>query len=80
MSTYQTAVSDAVRAYLDASGLSQKGLAAKLYLTQAALSRKLSGSRKWLLCDLDALAALGVEVPAPGKRIAPVVATLAVAR
>ncbi len=76
MNKFQDAVSDAVRAYLGAVGLSQKVLAAELHLTQPALSRKLSGSRKWLPCDLDALAELGVELPAPGKRIAPMVATL----
>ena len=47
---------------MTAAGLSQKALAPALDMTQGTLSRKLVGTRRWTLDDIDRLAAAGVPV------------------
>ena len=62
MTSTQTAVTRMVRNYLHDSGISQRSLAAELGITQATLSRKLSGIRTWSLDDLDRLIQIGVPI------------------
>lgn len=62
MTSTQTVVTRVVRNYLHDSGISQQSLAAELGVTQATLSRKLSGIRTWSLDDLDQLIQIGVPV------------------
>lgn len=62
-----------IHARMEAAGMTQGRLAAALGLTQAAVSRKLSGERPWFAAELvDVAAALKVsvgelfgELPAP---------------
>lgn len=62
MTSTQTVVTRVVRNYLHDSGISQGSLAAELGVTQATLSRKLSGIRTWSLDDLDQLIQIGVPI------------------
>lgn len=62
MTSTQTVVTRVVRNYLHESGISQQSLAAELGVTQATLSRKLSGIRTWSLDDLDQLIQIGVPI------------------
>ena len=62
MTSTQTIVTRMVRNYLHDSGISQRSLAAELGITQATLSRKLSGIRTWSLEDLDRLIQIGVPI------------------
>lgn len=62
MTSTQTVVTRVVRNYLYDSGISQQSLAAELGVTQATLSRKLSGIRTWSLDDLDQLIQIGVPI------------------
>lgn len=62
MTSTQTVVTRVVRNYLHDSGISQQSLAAELGVTQATLSRKLSGIRAWSLDDLDQLIQIGVPI------------------
>jgi DNA-binding helix-turn-helix protein len=62
MTSTQTVVTRVVRNYLHDSGISQQSLAAELGVTQATLSRKLSGIRTWSLDDLDQLIQIGVPI------------------
>lgn len=62
MITSQAAITREVTRYMTAAGLSQKALAPALDMTQGTLSRKLVGTRRWTLSDLDRLAAVGVPV------------------
>lgn len=62
MTSTQTVVTRMVRNYLHDSGISQRSLAAELGITQATLSRKLSGIRTWSLDDLDRLIQIGVPI------------------
>lgn len=62
MTSTQTVVTRVVRNYLHDSGISQRSLAAELGVTQATLSRKLSGIRTWSLDDLDQLIQIGVPI------------------
>lgn len=62
MTSTQTVVTRMVRNYLHDSGISQRSLAAELGITQATLSRKLSGIRTWSLEDLDRLIQIGVPI------------------
>ena len=62
MTSTQTVVTRVVRNYLHDSGISQRLLAAELGVTQATLSRKLSGIRTWSLDDLDQLVQIGVPI------------------
>lgn len=62
MASTQTVVTRMVRNYLHDSGISQRSLAAELGITQATLSRKLSGIRTWSLDDLDRLIQIGVPI------------------
>lgn len=62
MTSTQTVVTRVVRNYLHDSGISQQSLAAELGVTQATLSRKLSGIRTWSLDDLYQLIQIGVPI------------------
>ena len=62
MITSQAAITREVTRYMTAEGLSQKALAPALDMTQGTLSRKLVGTRRWTLDDIDRLAAAGVPV------------------
>lgn len=62
MTSTQTVATRVVRNYLHDSGISQQSLAAELGVTQATLSRKLSGIRTWSLDDLDQLIQIGVPI------------------
>lgn len=62
MTSTQTIVTRLVKNYLRDSGITQRSLAAELGITQATLSRKLSGIRMWSLDDLDRLIQIGVPI------------------
>ena len=62
MSISQAVITREVTRYMNAAGLSQTALAPALEMTQGTLSRKLVGTRRWTLADLDRLAAVGVPV------------------
>ncbi len=62
MSISQVVITREVTRYMNAAGLSQTALASALEMTQGTLSRKLVGTRRWTLADLDRLAAVGVPV------------------
>lgn len=66
MSTYQEAVSQAVKKYLAESHHPQRIIAEVLSVTQGQISQRISGKVAWSLCDVERLhAALGIEVPLP---------------
>lgn len=62
MTSTQTVVTRLVKNYLRASGITQSSLAAELEITQATLSRKITGIRTWSLDDLDRLIQIGVPI------------------
>lgn len=51
-----------VTRYMRAAGLNQETMAAAIGLQQSVLSKKLIGSRRWSLADLDRLADAGVPI------------------
>lgn len=62
MNTAQAFLSDAVQRFLKDTNTPQTVLAEDLGITQATLSRKLSGVRNWNLKDIDQLMRIGVPV------------------
>lgn len=62
MNTAQAFLSDAVQRFLKDTNTPQTALAEDLGITQATLSRKLSGVRNWNLKDVDQLMRIGVPV------------------
>ncbi len=62
MTSTQTVVTRLVKNYLRDSGITQSSLAAELEITQATLSRKITGIRTWSLDDLDRLIQIGVPI------------------
>ena len=62
MSSSQALLSDAVQRFLKDTNTPQTALAEDLGITQATLSRKLSGVRNWNLKDVDQLMRIGVPV------------------
>lgn len=62
MSSSQALLSDAVQRFLKDTNTPQTALADDLGITQATLSRKLSGVRNWNLKDVDQLMRIGVPV------------------
>ena len=62
MSTSQSFLSHAVQRFLKETKTPQSVLAEDLGITQATLSRKLSGARTWNLKDIDQLMRIGVPV------------------
>ena len=62
MTTSQGVLSDAVQRFLKETNTPQSSLAKDLGITQATLSRKLSGIRAWNLKDIDQLMRIGVPV------------------
>lgn len=62
MTTSQCFLSHAVQRYLKETNTPQSVLAEDLGITQATLSRKLSGVRNWNLKDIDQLMRIGVPV------------------
>lgn len=62
MSSSQALLSDAVQRFLKDTNTPQTALAEDLGITQATLSRKLSGVRNWNLKDIDQLMRIGVPV------------------
>ena len=62
MTSTQTVVTRLVKNYLRDSGITQSSLAGELEITQATLSRKITGIRTWSLDDLDRLIQIGVPI------------------
>ncbi len=62
MTTSQRFLSHAVQRFLKETHTPQSALAEDLGITQATLSRKLSGVRTWNLKDVDQLMRIGVPV------------------
>lgn len=51
-----------VTRYMHATGLNQDAMSAAIGLQQSAFSKKLHGTRRWSLADLDRLASAGVPI------------------
>ena len=51
-----------VTRYMRATGLNQDAMSAAIGLQQSAFSKKLHGTRRWSLADLDRLASAGVPI------------------
>lgn len=65
MNTSRAAINREVRRFMRAERLTQTDMAARLNISQAQLSRRLSGIAGWSDDDLDTLFDLGVEVALP---------------
>ncbi|WP_143226477.1 helix-turn-helix domain-containing protein [Actinomyces provencensis] len=65
MSSSQTAITREVRRWMTAERSTQAEVAARLGISQASLSRKLSGDRLWSIDDLDRLWDIGVPIDLP---------------
>lgn len=65
MSSSQTAITREVRRWMTAERNTQAEVAARLGISQASLSRKLSGDRLWSIDDLDRLWDIGVPIDLP---------------
>ena len=69
VSTYQALVSEAVKRYMKESPAPQRLIAETIGVTQAQVSRRLSGHVSWTLGDIEILhSVLGIEVPFPAIR------------
>ena len=62
MTLAQDFVTLEVTRYMRAAGLTQETMAASIGIQQSVLSKKLLGSRRWSLNDLDRLAGAGVPI------------------
>lgn len=51
-----------VTRYMRATGLNQEAMSAAIGVQQSAFSKKLLGTRRWSLTDLDRLASAGVPI------------------
>ncbi|WP_141530368.1 helix-turn-helix domain-containing protein [Bacillus thuringiensis] len=60
--SYQTKVTDEVRAQIKRSGLSQTKFAVRAGISPNKLVRCLSGQTRWALADLEQLADAGVRI------------------
>ncbi|MCI6557340.1 helix-turn-helix domain-containing protein [Schaalia hyovaginalis] len=60
--TTQEIVSAEVRRYMRSNGSTQADLAATLGVTQAAVSKKVLGLRRWSIEDVDKLEAAGYPI------------------
>lgn len=61
MNDLNSKVSRIVGKYINASKVSQEALSKKIGVSQSSLSRSLAGKKPWLVRDLTALAAIGVD-------------------
>lgn len=61
MNDLNSKVSRIVGKYINASKVSQEALSKKIGVSQSSLSRSLTGKKPWLVRDLEALAAIGVD-------------------
>ena len=69
MATYQALVSEAVKRYMNESAAPQRLIAETIGVTQAQVSKRLSGQVSWTLGDIEILhSVLGIEVPFPAIR------------
>ena len=69
VSTYQALVSEAVKRYMNESPAPQRLIAETIGVTQAQVSKRLSGHVSWTLGDIEILhSVLGIEVPFPAIR------------
>ena len=69
VSTYQALVSEAVKRYMNESPATQRLIAETIGITQAQVSKRLSGHVSWTLGDIEILhSVLGIEVPFPAIR------------
>ena len=69
VSTYQALVSEAVKRYMNESSAPQRLIAETIGVTQAQVSKRLSGHVSWTLGDIEILhSVLGIEVPFPAIR------------
>ena len=69
VSTYQALVSEAVKRYMNESPAPQRLIAETIGVTQAQVSKRLSGNVSWTLGDIEILhSVLGIEVPFPAIR------------
>lgn len=69
MATYQALVSEAVKRYMNESPAPQRLIAETIGVTQAQVSKRLSGHVSWTLGDIEILhSVLGIEVPFPAIR------------
>jgi hypothetical protein len=51
-----------VTRYMRATGLNQEAMSAAIGVQQSAFSKKMLGTRRWSLTDLDRLTAAGVPI------------------
>lgn len=51
-----------VTRYMRATGLNQEAMSAAIGVQQSAFSKKLLGTRRWSVTDLDRLASAGVPI------------------
>lgn len=58
----QTKITDAVRAHIKRSGVSQNTFAVRAGFSPNKLSRCMTGQTRWALTDLEQLAAAGVPI------------------
>lgn len=61
MNDLNSKVSRIVGKYINTSNASQEALSKKIGVSQSSLSRSLAGKKPWLVRDLEALAAIGVD-------------------
>lgn len=61
MNDLNSKVSRIVGKYINDSKVSQEALSKKIGVSQSSLSRSLTGKKPWLVRDLEALAAIGVD-------------------
>lgn len=61
MNDLNSKVSRIVGKYINTSKVSQEALSKKIGVSQSSLSRSLAGKKLWLVRDLEALAAIGVD-------------------
>lgn len=62
MSNSQVVITRAVLQHMAHEGLSQSQMGKLIGMQQPVLSRKLTGSRRWIIDDLDALITAGVNL------------------
>lgn len=66
---YHSEITQAVRAWLRTTQTTQYGLALGMGISTSNLSRRMTGEVTWSAKEIETLAALGVDIPAPNQTI-----------
>lgn len=61
MNELDSKISTTVWGYIKAENISQEALGKRIGISQSSLSRSLAGKKPWLVRDIEALAAVGVD-------------------